>query len=305
MDRFGTDANTVGITLQGKVFVAAAGHEFGVDAELLGPVAGDAATDREDAHFFGGHHGVGKLFEVFEGIETEKRAFVALAAVFIQSEVEAKFGIGEGGDENGNVVVVGGAENTSALRVLGEIFADAAMEFPTADYFLGIPGFENAINDFFDVIEIGFRFERIVNAIVAGEEEFVVVHFGGIVTEVGEAGGFDEAVSHESASGDDGFDNPGFDEVAEDEAHFADSECAGEGHDDETVLVAGHGFEDVGGVADLAGGVGGVAHGTDEIVDGFNFGEVERKDGAEFVFDRVVKDASGNGFIWLFGHRLS
>jgi len=305
VDGFGADADAVRITFQRKIFVASAGHEFGVDAELLGPVARDAAANGEDAHFFCGHHGVGEFFEVLEGIEAEERAVVALAAVFVEGEVEAEFGIGEGGDEDGDVSFVGGAENAAAGGVLGEIFADFAMEFPTADYFFGIPRFENAVDDFLDVIEIGFWLERIVDAVIAGEEEFVVVHFGGIVAEVGKAGGFDKAVGHERTGRDDGFDYSGFDEIAEDEAHFSYGEGAGEGHDDEAVFVAGHGFKDVGGIANLAGGVGGVAHGADEIVDGFNFGEVERKDGAEFVLDGVVKDAPGNGFFWLFGHRLS
>jgi len=61
--------------------------------------------------------------------------------------------------------------------VLGEIFADAAVKFPTADDFLGIPTFENGVDDFLDMIEIGFRLERIVDAVVAGEEEFVVAPF--------------------------------------------------------------------------------------------------------------------------------
>src|SRR5690349_16685994 len=45
VDGFGTDADAVGVTLEGKIFVAAAGHEFSVDAKLLGPVAGNAATN--------------------------------------------------------------------------------------------------------------------------------------------------------------------------------------------------------------------------------------------------------------------
>ena len=52
------------------------------------------------------------------------------------------------------------------------------------------------------MIEIGFRLEGIVDAVVAGEEKFVVVHFGGIVAEVRATGGFDETVSHEGAGGD-------------------------------------------------------------------------------------------------------
>jgi hypothetical protein len=305
VDGFGTDADAVVIAFERKFFIAAARHEFGVDAELLGPVARDTAADGKDAHFFGGEHGVGEFFEVLEGIEAEDGAAIALAAVFVEGEVEAKFGIGKSGDEDGNVAFEGGAENAAAVGVFVEKFANAMVEFPTADDFFGVPFFEDGVDNFLDVVEIGFGFERIVDAVVAGAEEFVVVHFGGIVAEVGEASGFDEAVSHEGAGGDDGFDDAGFDEVAEDEAHFADGESAGEGHDDEAVFVASHGFKDVGGVADLASGVGGVAHGADEVVDGFNFGEIEGKDGAEFIFDGVVKDAPGDGFTWLFGHRLS
>ena len=296
VDGFGADADAVTVAFEGKVFVAAASHEFGVDAELLGPVARDAAADGEDAHFLGGEHGGGKLFKIFEGVEAKRGTLVAFAGVLIEGEVQAEFGIGESGNEDGDIVLESGPENAAARGGFLEEFADALVELPTADDFVGIPLFEDAVDDCLDVIEIGFGFERIVDAIVAGAEELVVVHFGGIVAEVGEAGGFDETVSHESAGGDDGFDDAGFDEIAEDETHFADGESAGEGHDDEAIFVASHGFEDVGGVTDLASGVGGVAHGADEVVDGFDFGEIERKDGTEFVFHRIVEDAAGDGF---------
>ncbi len=191
MDGLGADADAVVIALERKFFVAAASHEFGVDAELLRPVARDAAADGKDAHFFGGQHGVGEFFEILEGIEAEDGAAIGLAAVFVEGEVEAQFGIRESGNEDGNIAFVGGAKNTAAVGVLVEKFADAMVKFPTADDFFGVPFFEDGVDDFLDVIEIGFRFERIVDAVVAGAEEFVVVHFGGIVAEVGEAGGFD------------------------------------------------------------------------------------------------------------------
>jgi hypothetical protein len=89
VDGLGADTDAVGITLERKLLVATAGHEFGIDAELLRPVAGDATADGEDAHFFCGHHGVGEFFEVFERIEVEERAVVTLAAVFVEGEIEA------------------------------------------------------------------------------------------------------------------------------------------------------------------------------------------------------------------------
>ena len=38
------------------------------------------------------------------------------------------------------------------------------------------------------------------------------------------------------------------------------------------------------------------AHGADEVVDGFDFGEIEWKDGAKLVFDGIVENAAGDGF---------
>jgi hypothetical protein len=305
VNRLGADADAVVVAFERKIFVAAAGHELGVDAELLGPVARNTTADGEDTHYLCGHHGVRESFEVFEGIEAENRTLFFPAGVLIESEVEAEFGIGESGNKHRDVVVESGLEDAAALGVFCEEFADAPVKFPTADDFAGIPFVEDAVDDLFDVIEIGFGLEGVVDPVVSGEKEFLVVHFGGIVAEVRAARGFDEAVSHESAGGDDGFDDSGLDEIAEDEAHLADGESTGESHDDEAILVAGHGFEDVGGVTDLAGSVGGVAHGAYQIVDGFDFGEIKRVDGAELVFDGIVENASGDGLAGVFGHRVS
>lgn len=114
VDGFGADADAVTVAFEGKIFVAATSHEFGVDAELLGPVARDAATDGEDAHFLGGEHGGGKLFKIFEGIEAKRGTVVAFAGVLIEGEVQAEFGIGESGNEDGDIVFESGPENAAA-----------------------------------------------------------------------------------------------------------------------------------------------------------------------------------------------
>jgi len=111
-------------------------------------------------------------------------------------------------------------------------------------------------------------------------------------------------MSHESARGDDGFDDAGFDEITKNEAHFADSKSASESHDNETFFVASHGLEDISGIANLASGVGSVAHGADEVIDRFDFGKIEWIDGTEFVLDRIVKNTACDGFTG-FGHRDS
>jgi len=69
MDWLGADANAVVVTLEWDFFVAAAGQEFGVDAELLRPIARDAAADGQQAHFLRREHCGGVMFEIFEGIE--------------------------------------------------------------------------------------------------------------------------------------------------------------------------------------------------------------------------------------------
>ena len=88
------------------------------------------------------------------------------------------------------------------------------------------------------------------------------------------------------------FTMPDFDQIAKNQAHFADGHRAGERHDHEAVFVAGHGFEHVGGIADLPRGEGGLAHGADKIVDGVDARKIERENGSETIFDRVVKDSS-------------
>jgi hypothetical protein len=299
---FGTDAHAVVIALEGKIFVAATGHEFGIDAKLLRPVARNATADGENAHFFGGHHGAGELLEIFKGIEAKTRTLFLFARILIEGEIQAEFGIRESRDEDGHFVFASGFENAAAFGVFAEKFADTLVELPAADNFIRLPLVEDTVDDLFDVIEIGFGLERIVHTIVAGKEKFVVVHFPGIVAKVRTASGFDKAVGHKCTGGNDGFDNARFNEIAKDQTHFADGESTGESHDDEAVLVASHGLQNVGSITDLARGVRGVAHGADKIIDRFDFGKVERIDGAEFVFDRIMKNATSNGFAGRFGH---
>src|SRR5439155_4801460 len=78
-------------------------------------------------------------------------------------------------------------------------------------------------------------------------------------------------------------------ELSNDQALLSYSHRAGEGHDDETFLVAGHGFEDVGGFAQLAAGEGSLRHGAHEVVDGVHSSQIERFEGNESIFDRIVQ----------------
>src|SRR5271170_67779 len=127
-------------------------------------------------------------------------------------------------------MLVGGFQDSTALGVLFKEFSDFAMKLPAADNFVWIPVFQDAVYYFFNVVEIGLRLERIVDAIVTSLKKLVVVHLGGIVTEMRKTGGFDEAVGHERAGGDDGLDDAALDKITEHQAHFSDGQRAGESH---------------------------------------------------------------------------
>src|ERR1700730_9436672 len=152
------------------------------------------------------------------------------------------------------------------------------------------------------MVEIRFGLERIVYAVIAGEKKFIVVHFGGIVSEVRQACGSDKAVSHKRTGGDDSFDDATLDQIAKDQAHFADGECAGKGHDDETLFIASHRFEYICSITDLPGSIRSVAHGTHELINGAAFGKIEREDGAELVLYRVMEHTPGDCFFPLLRH---
>src|SRR5277367_1347618 len=176
------------------------------------------------------------------------------------------------------------------------------MEFPATDNFVWIPVFQNAVHYFFHVIEIGLRLEGIVDAIVTGHKELVVVHLGGIVAEMRKTGGFDETVGHERAGGDDGLHDAALDEVAKYQSHFSDSECSGKSHNDETVFVARHGFENVCSITNLPGGVRGGTHCSHKFVDGSTFGKIKGEDGAQLVLDGIVQHTPSNCLLPFFRH---
>ena len=77
------------------------------------------------------------------------------------------------------------------------------------------------IHHFFNVVEIYFGLKRVVNAIVPGVEQFLVVHLG-VVAKMRVTRGFDKPVRHERARGNDGFDHGRFNEVTKNESHLAD-----------------------------------------------------------------------------------
>src|SRR5215831_13823609 len=102
--RFRTNPDAVVVALQWQFLIAAAGHQFGVYAELLRPVARNATADSENSHALCSQHGGGKLFEVFKRVEAQQRAAIALAREFIQSKVDSQLRVAERRNKNLNIV---------------------------------------------------------------------------------------------------------------------------------------------------------------------------------------------------------
>ena len=79
-----------------------------------------------------------------------------------------------------------------------QIFADAAVDFPTAGDVFRAPLVEDVVHYFLDVIKIHFGLERVVHAVVPGVEQLFVIHLR-VVAKMRVARGFDKPVGHERA----------------------------------------------------------------------------------------------------------
>src|SRR5438445_4266798 len=110
---------------------------------------------------------------------------------------------------------------------------------------------------------------------------------------------------HQRARRDNRVDHARFDQVAENEPHLADGQSARERHHHETILVAGHLLENVGGIADLPPGERRVSHRAHQLVDSAAFGQIQWKHRPEFVFYWIVKHSPGHSFLSLLPHHVS
>src|SRR5271154_2441259 len=141
---------------------------------MLRPIAWDAPTDSENAHALGGEHSCGVMLEIEIGVKPQRRLVLFLAKAIEKREIDSELGIRKCGNENRHIVFDAGFQDAATLGVVREIFANRAIQLPTAKRLIGIPAFENVVDDFFDGVEIDFGLERIVDAIVAGKKKLVV-----------------------------------------------------------------------------------------------------------------------------------
>ena len=250
----------------------------GVDAEdvggyddVLGEVFGDAAADHEQAGGGVGDLELGDLVEVFGGVDGDMR--LALALVLVGDEAESGGAVGEGGAEDGDVLLVGGEDDGVAatglrgLAVFGEVGAHLADELAGA-VGAGLEGVGDLVGGLVADAKLFLVDEGVVDAVdhelaQVGVARAVLVLVAGDV--VVEAEGLEEVLIDDvGAGGDDGVDHVVADEVDEDLLEAGGDERAGEAEDDAAVGVAEHHVVDIGGAVGVTRGVGHIAHGIDD-----------------------------------------
>ena len=112
-------------------------------------------------------------------------------------------------------------------------------------------------------------------------------------------GSLHQSMRHQRAGRDDGVDDSPIDQLSDDQPLFGDRHRAGQGHDHEAVLVAGHGFEDVDGLTQLPAGECGLGHGAHQVVDRMHFPEIERLQWNQPVLDWIVQMALHTGAVMI------
>ena len=172
--------------------------------------------------------------------------------------------------------------------MLRQVRADGVVQLVGAHHLVVVPGLEHRRHDFFDVIEVLFRLERVVDAVVALLVKFHVRNFR-IGPEVGAPGRLDQTVSHQRAGRDNGIHDAAVDQLRDDQPLLGDGHGAGKRHHDESVFVERHGFEYVGRFPQLPAGECRLRHGTHQAINGMNLREIERLQRDQPVFDGIVQ----------------
>ena len=226
----------------------------GVDAEDLGgyddvlrEVLGDATADHEEAGARVFDFELGDLVEVLGGVDGD--GGLALAGVLVGDEAEACGAVGEGGAEDGDVLLVGGEDDGVVVAVGGGAVVGDEVGAHFADELArGVGAVLEGVGDLAgDVVadaELFLVDEGVVDAVdheLAEDAVFVAVFVlvGGDVVAVAE--GLEEVLVDDVGSGgDDGVDHVVAEEVDEELLEASGDEGAGEAEDDAAVGVAEH-----------------------------------------------------------------
>ena len=113
--------------------------------------------------------------------------------------------------------------------------SDGAVQLVRTHHFVRIPAAEHRGHHALHIVQILFRFERVIDAVVSGfVEEFLVAELG-IVPEMSAPSRFDQSMRHQRAGGNDGIHYATIDQLGNHQALLGHGHRACEGHDDAAV----------------------------------------------------------------------
>ena len=95
-----------------------------------------------------------------------------------EGKVQTDLGVGKGRDVHRDVVFIRTFEDTATGGVAGEIGPEQAVDLVTTQGLGRISIGQNIVKNFGDVVEILFKFERVIDAIIATIIELLVIQTG-------------------------------------------------------------------------------------------------------------------------------
>ena len=261
------DGDLDGVLVHGGIYA----EDLRGDDDVLGEVLGGSAAEHEEAGGGVGDFELGELVEVFGGVDGDHR--LALTCMLVGDEAEAGRAVGEGGDEDGDILLVGCEDDGVDSAVLGGLAFALKVGTHLADELAGavgagLEGVGDLVGDFVADAELVFVDEGVVDA-VDGEFAEYGVFVAVLVLVVGdvvlEAEGLEEVLIDDvGAGGDDGVDHVVADHVDEDLLEAGGDHGASDAEDDATFGVAEHHVVDGGCAVGVAGAIGHVLHGVDQ-----------------------------------------
>ncbi len=261
------DGDLDGVLVHGGVNA----EDFGRDDDVLGEVLGGTAAEHEESGGGVGDFELGEFVEVFGGVDGDHR--LSLTCVLVGDEAEAGGAVGEGGDEDGDVLLVGCEDDGVDTAVLGGLAFALEVGTHLADELAGAVGawFEGVgdlVGDFVADAEFVFVDEGVVDAVdgeFAEDGVFVAVFVLVVGDVVLESEGFEEVlVDDVGAGGDDAVDHVVADHVDEDLLEAGGDHGACDAEDDAAFGIAEHHVVDGGSAVGVAGAIGHVLHGVDQ-----------------------------------------
>ena len=268
-----------------------------VGAHLLGPVAGHAAADGEDAQTLAFSDPLREVLQVEEGVEAQGLPPGLAPQPVVDGEVEAQLRVREGGHVDGHLAPVGAAQHGPVAAQLFETPAQGAADGGARQHLARlVQRPQRVLEQALHVVQVLLQLDGVVDPVVALAEELLVAHLRAVL-EMEQARPLAEAVGHERAGADDRLHPAAIDHLADHQALLGDGHRARDGQHAEALGVAHHGLEHVGGLAQAPPSEGGAAHGAHQRVDSVRRLQVQGGEGLQAVFVAATVGVGGAGLL--------